>query len=202
MQSILTVTRIFTTSLFLLYASWSDYRTREVSNNVWIVFAPIAFALTITEIYFYNSSQLRLYGICFVLTSALAMLLFYSGGFGGADAKALMCLALALPFYPKDFLQPLSRLVSPISQIFFPITIFSNSVLLAATTAIYMLLRNLIWRQRTSQKFFEGEYINASLGKRLLVLVTGYRASIDKLRERWHLYPLEDVETTEGILKR
>jgi len=202
MEIILDATRIIATSLFLLYASWSDYRIREVSNTVWMVFAPLAFVLTFIRIYVYNSSQLYLYGICFGLTAAFAMLLFYSGGFGGADSKALMCLALALPFYPVHFLQPLFNIISPISETFFPITVFSNSVLLAAATAIYMLLRNLLQRQRTGQKLFEEEYDDASLGKKLLVMATGYRTSIEKLKEKWHLYPLEDVENIDDSLKR
>ena len=30
--------------IILLYASWSDYKTREVSNRVWAIYAPIALA--------------------------------------------------------------------------------------------------------------------------------------------------------------
>jgi len=190
------------TLLFLFYASWSDYKTREVSNTIWMLFAPLAFVLTFLEIYIYDFSQLPSYGMCFGLTAAFAIILFYSGGFGGADAKALMCLALALPFYPENLTKPFFRHASPISQTFFPITIFSNSVILAASTAIYMLLRNIIWRQKTGKKLFEREYESKSFGRKLLVLVTGYKVPIDKLKEKWHLYPLEDVEKTENGLKR
>jgi len=205
MQIIFDTLRTATALLFLFYASWSDYKTREVSNTVWIVFAPLAFALTFLEIYIYEFSelslQLSLYGMCFGLTAAFAIILFYSGGFGGADAKALMCLALALPFHPENLIKPFFGEASPISQIFFPITIFSNSVLLAAATAIYMLLRNIFWRQKTGKKLFE-RGLGESFGKKLLVLVTGYKIPIDKLKEKWHLYPLEDVEKTENGLKR
>ncbi len=201
MQIIFDALRTATALLFLFYASWSDYKTREVSNTVWIVFAPLAFALTFLEIYIYEISQLPFYGMCFGLTAAFAIILFYSGGFGGADAKALMCLALALPFHPENLIKPFFGETSPISQTFFPITIFSNSVLLAAATAIYMLLRNIFWRQKTGKKLFE-RGLGESFGKKLLVLVTGYKVPIDKLKEKWHLYPLEDVEKTENGLKR
>jgi len=186
---------------FLIYASWSDYRTREVSNTVWILFAPLAFVLTFLEIYIYEISQLPFYGMCFGLTTAFAIILFYSGGFGGADAKALMCLALVLPFHPENLTKPFFGEVSPISQTFFPMTIFSNSVLLAAATAIYMLLRNIFWRQKTGRKLFE-RGLGESFGRKLLVLVTGYKIPIDKLKQKWHLYPLEDVEKTENGLRR
>ena len=205
MQIIFDTLRTATALLFLFYASWSDYKTREVNNTVWIVFAPLAFVLTFLEIYIYEISELTLqlssYGMCFGLTAAFAIILFYSGGFGGADAKALMCLALALPFHPENLIKPFFGEPSPISQIFFPMTIFSNSVLLAAATAIYMLLRNIFWRQKTSKKLFE-RGLGESFGKKLLVLETGYKIPIDKLKKKWHLYPLEDVENVENGLKR
>jgi preflagellin peptidase FlaK len=142
------------------------------------------------------------YGVCFGLTAAFAIILFYSGGFGGADAKALMCIALALPFYPENLLTPISGEISPISQHFFPLTVFSNSVLLAAATAVYMFLHNMFWHQKTGRKLFEEGHGNESFGRKILVLITGYKVHINKLKEKWHLYPLEDVENVENGLKR
>jgi preflagellin peptidase FlaK len=180
---------------FLIYASWSDYKTREVTNMVWILFAPLAFTLTFLEIYTsHGFSQLPSYGICFGLTAIFAVILFYSGGFGGADSKALMCLALALPFFPESLFKPLSGEISQISKFFFPITVFSNSVLLAAATAAYMFLHNVFWYKRRGRKLFEERYQNESLGKKILILITGYKVSTSKLKEKWHLYPLEDIE--------
>jgi preflagellin peptidase FlaK len=187
--------------IFLFYASWSDHKTREVSNSLWILFAPPTFTLTFIELYLYEPSQLLSYGICFALTSAFAIILFYSGGFGGADAKALMCLALALPFYPANLLTPISNEISLIAQSFFPITVFSNSILMAAATAIYMLFHNVFWHKKIGKKLFE-EHEKESFGKKLLVLMTGYKVSISKLKEKWHLYPLEDFEDSEGGFNR
>jgi len=194
MNEILEGARVSLCLSFLIYASWSDYKTREVSNMVWVLFAPLAFTLTFLEIYTTNGfSQLTSYGICFGLTAAFAVILFYSGGFGGADSKALMCLALALPFFPESFM-PFSREISLISKFFFPITVFSNSVLLAAATAAYMFLHNVVWYKRRDRKLFEERYQNESLGRKILILITGYKVSTSKLKEKWHLYPLEDTE--------
>jgi preflagellin peptidase FlaK len=188
---------------FLLYASWSDYKTREVSNSVWILYAPLALALTFSELLLYeNASTMLSYGISFSLTAVFSIILFYSGGFGGADAKALMCLALALPFYPEPLLKPLFGENSPISRIFFPFTVFSNSVLLAATTAVLILLYNIIWNKKTGRRFFEESLNKEPLGKKILTLITGYKVSFSKLKEKWHLYPLEDVEEKEGEFRR
>ncbi|MEM3769656.1 MAG: A24 family peptidase C-terminal domain-containing protein [Candidatus Bathyarchaeia archaeon] len=206
MQAIFEAAKIGLTASFLFYASWSDYKTREVSNNIWILFAPLAFALTFAELFLFDFSALPFFGLCFGLTSTFAIILFYAGGFGGADAKALMCLALALPSYPSELLKPLMPLMgeaSPIMNMFFPVTVFSNSVILAALTAIYLLFHNLLWHLKTGSPLFEGEQREASIGKKLLFLATGYKVHVKKLKEKWHIYPLEDVEDVqEGEIKR
>jgi preflagellin peptidase FlaK len=189
--------------IVLFYASWSDSKTREVSNTLWMSFAPIAFMLTFAEIYLYQFSQLPLYGLCFGLTALFSVAIFYAGGFGGADAKALMCLALILPFYPANLITPLAGGISPILRTFFPLSVFSNSVLMAALMTIVLLGYNALWRVRTGKKLFEGEYDNGSIGKKTLILITGYKVSVQKLKEKWHVYPLEDAnEDSESNLKR
>jgi preflagellin peptidase FlaK len=180
--------------LFFLYASWSDYKSREVSDRVWMILGPASLALTLAELLLYDPSLFVSYGICFGLTAVFAIILFYAGGFGGADAKALMCLALALPFYPQDLVSPAAGQPSPISQTFFPITVFSNSVLFAAFTAVALLVYNLFWRLRTHGPLFEGDLKKESLGKKITVMITGYKVSISKLKEKWHVYPMEDAE--------
>ena len=184
--------------LFLIYASWSDYKSREVSDTVWMLLAPISLTLTLSELLLYEPSMLVSYGVTFGLTAVFAVVLFYSGGFGGADAKALMCLALALPFYPEDLFTPLklplSGQPSLISKTFLPITVFSNSVLFAALTAVALLFYNVAWRLKTHQSLFEGDQTNESWGKKILVLITGYKVPVKKLIEKWHVYPMEDIE--------
>ncbi len=195
MQTLFTAARVTLTLGFLLYASWSDYKTREVSNRVWAIFAPIALALSLAELLLYNPQDLTWFGISFGVTAGFALLLFYSGGFGGADSKAFLCLALALPFFPQTLFQPFfPDGVSPLAQTIFPFTILSNSILVAAATVIGMLLLNAKWRVTTGKKLFGGTLATESLGKKILVLVTGYKMPLAKLKEKWHVYPLEDVE--------
>lgn len=195
MQIILQATRVTVSLLFLLYASWRDYQTREVSNRVWVFFAPIALVLSLVEFLLYSPWNLPYFAMSIGATTLLALLLFYVGGFGGADSKALICLALALPFYPILLFTPLlTGGLSPLSQYLFPLTILSNGILLAAATAVYLLFRNLVWHKKTGKKIFEGELAKESFGKKIVVLITGYKVSIAKLKEKWHIYPMEDIE--------
>ncbi len=204
MQTILAAAKVTLSLTFLLYASWSDYKTREVSNRVWAFYAPIALFLSLVELLLSDLSKLPFFGLSFGVTAAFAIILFYTGGFGGADSKALMCVALALPFFPEALFTPIfASGVSPLAQNLFPLTIFSNAVLFAAASGIYILLRNLVWRIKTGKKIFEGTLRSESIGKKIVVMITGYKVSVAKLKEKWHVYPMEDVEEdSENLLKR
>ncbi len=191
MNEILDGARVLLCLAFLVYASWSDYKTREASNMVWAILAPLALALTTSQFLMFNSELLYTYVLSFAITSALAIALFYAGAFGGADAKALMCISLALPVYPEHLLQQ-PWFVSPL----FPITVFTNGVLLAAISVVYALFRNLLWRSRNEKGLFEG-LEKESIGRKILTLLCGYKVKISRLERVAHLYPLEDVNPTE-----
>jgi preflagellin peptidase FlaK len=146
---------------------------------------------------------LPFYCLSFGVTAAIALLLFYAGGFGGADSKALMCIAIALPFAPLPLFAPLLEgAISPTSQIIFPITIFGNAVLFAAASGIYMILRNVVWHKKTKTKMFSGTLTSESIGKKFLVLITGYKMNISKVKEKWHIFPMEDVNDQSVNIKR
>lgn len=201
MEEILSWSRIILSLIFLTYASWSDFKTREVSNNVWIVFAPFVFLMTFAEFLFFPPvgdmiQSMVYYGISFGITTIFSITLFYVGAFGGADAKALMCIALAIPV-PTKVIKPLSGFVSR----FFPISVFSDGVIVASLSVFYTLLRNLLWKQRTGQRLFRG-YENESLGRKILTLLCGYKVPVTDL-EKTYLYPLEDFrKNRHGEMER
>jgi preflagellin peptidase FlaK len=206
LETIFIAAKITLSLAILLYASWSDYKTREVTNRVWAIYAPTALILSLAEILLYAQElilKLSLFGLSFGVTAVFAIILFYSGGFGGADSKALMCIALALPFSTETLFMPIFPSgVSPLSQNLFPLTIFANGVLLAAASGLYLLLRNLILRAASGKKLFEGTLRTESLGKKILVIITGYKISVTNLKEKWHIYPMEDLEESEATFKR
>lgn len=192
LNQILDGTRVVLSLTVMTYASWSDWKKREVSNRVWMVFAPLAFALTTVQYVFLHRELLLVYVLSFAVTFGIATVLFYAGAFGGADAKALMCLALALPYYPTDLLSH-APFFSPI----LPLTVFSNAVLLAALTVVYALLRNLLWELGKGGRLFEG-FENESLWRKLIVLVTGYKVELATLEKNAHVFPIEDITVKES----
>ena len=181
---------------FLIYAAWSDFKTREVSNKVWITLGPLALALTVFQFFVFAPELLLTYFISFVVTSALALGIFYAGGFGGADAKALMCISLALPVYPNYFLPQPPGLFSPV----FSLTVFTNGVLIGALSVFYALFRNLLWKAGNKGGLFEG-LERESLGRKILSLLSGYKVKFSKL-EKGHMYPLEDIQVDDEGKKK
>lgn len=205
MQLIFAAARVAITLAFLTYSSWSDYKTREVTNKVWALYAPIALSLSVVEFLIYDQAIFPVFALSAGLTIVVALLLFYTGGFGGADSKAFMCIALALPVFPTILITPvLPAGLSPLSQTMFPLTILSNSVLIAAASGLFLLIRNLIRRLTTGKALFEGTLAKESIGKKLIVLITGQKFPIATLKAKWHVYPMEDIaeETSETALQR
>ena len=192
MNEALEAARVFLSLSLLFYASWSDWKKREVSNWVWVIFAPSAFALTTIQYVLFASYVLRFYVFSILFTSALSVILFYAGAFGGADAKALICLSLALPSYPMYLFKSQMVFVSPL----FPLTIFSNAVLLAALSVFYSLLRNSLWKLKSGRKLFEG-FEKEAKWRKILAFISGYKVDVAKLEKSGHLYPLEDVSERE-----
>lgn len=185
--------QVFVSLLFLLYASWSDLKTREVSNWVWVFYAPIGVVLSLILLFLpdFSYDMFYVFGVSVGVTSALAVALFYVGAFGGADAKALICLSFTLPFYPSNFL-PLAS-----ATLIFPLSVFSNAVILAALSVLYVLFRNAFWRKKTGKRLFEN-FEDESNGRKILALLSGYKIPISKLEKSSFLYPLEDVQVSGG----
>jgi len=182
---------------FMLYASWSDIKTREVSNKVWAVLGPVGLALTLIQM-FLTGSYLMLddFALAFLITTGLAIGLFYLGFFGGADAKALICLSVSLPFIPNEFFSPFFSLIP-----FLPISVFFNAILTSISVALYALLRNVFW-VASGKPLFEG-LKSEPLSKKLASLFTGYKVKVADL-DKIYLYPIEKIEETpeDGITRK
>jgi len=180
---------------FLGYGSWSDIKTREVSNIVWLLFGPIGATLTVARLYFLPELLWISLGSIIVATS-FALLLFYTGVFGGADAKGLICIGISIPTLPEGI--PVS---ANFFHPFFPVVILSNSFLVAVSMALYILVRNLFWKYSTSGVLFLG-LEKEPTWKKVFALVSGYKADFKEVEEKIYLYPLEEVVESEGAIVR
>src|SRR5467141_2037632 len=177
----------------LIVASLSDLKTREVSNRFWVIYAPIAAALFIGRVVFAPDTAAILL-VSATATIVVAFLLFQFSVMGGADSKALMCLALALPVAPS-FLAPFWQ--SPFVFYPLPIAILVNSFLLSIGSAVFLLARNLFQRASAGRGMFQG-FERESILRKILVMLTSYKTSFNSLQSKIYLYPAEEVSVVDS----
>lgn len=135
---------------FLVLASYQDYKERRVSDRIFTVFMPIATALTLAEIALSTNPVGNL--ITFALYLGVSTILFYAvyffGLFGGADAKMLIALSMAMP-WPLSIIKPVLGFSFPV----FPISLLNDSLLVTVLTLPFALASNLIWKMKKGQLF-------------------------------------------------
>lgn len=177
----------------LAYASICDLKTREVSNWVWVLAYPAGFALTLAAVAtaaLNVETAILSVGISLVL----GFVLLYFGFYGGADAKALIFVALTFPTYPTAFNPLLGDTVLP------PVLMmFCNSVLLSLIYPLSVFTLNVKDALR-GKKMFEG--INVTSREKVLLLFTARKIDLGKLDKSLAYFPSETVVKQNGKLTR
>ncbi|MEM3502124.1 MAG: A24 family peptidase C-terminal domain-containing protein [Candidatus Bathyarchaeia archaeon] len=176
--------------IILGYSAWSDFKTREVSDRVWIIYLPISSILLSLRLVS-NPQLIHIYAASIIITVGISILMFQTGLFGGADLKALICLSVALPTHPT----PNRALVPPVNPIF-PLTVLYNAYLLSLSVIVYVLAKNLEWRLVKKKSLFNIT-MKMPTWTLLLTILTGYKTTYKSLREKPYLYPL--VEASGNI---
>lgn len=183
----------FFTLAVLAYASYSDYRTREVSDLVWIVGCPIGLALSLIGVASGGVSPLEL--ALSAAAAALAGLAVYKLGLvGGADALALLFIGLSLPAYPEG----MPVLGDPFKSPFF--SVFCNAALLSLACPVSVFILNVadVIRGRDP---FKGVRVENTVDL-LVLLFTARRVSLEKLLSGLHYFPAEKpVEDGGGVAR-
>ena len=163
--------RLIVGLMVLSYASYTDIKTRRASNILWIILAIVGAILI--AIQYFDPGFENIYILIFIpIMIGLVYLLFQLGLiFGGADAKALMAIAILVPTQPQIYQIPIW------GQSYMPAawTIFSNSVILFLAIPIGMFIYNIFKR---NIKF--------------PYCLIGYRMKITKAREKF-VWPLEKL---------
>jgi len=176
---------------FLVLGSWSDLKTREVSNKLWAASLPIVAIIAAIRAYI-SPGLLLLYVISIALSIIVSLAIFEVGFFGGADAKAMICLGVAMPLFP-DMFRPILGYLHP----FFPLIVLTNSFLISLVSIAYVIAENLSWKLHVRQPFFDG-FEREHFMKKLLVLFSAYKVKLRELKKGVHLIPIEDVDESDG----
>jgi len=177
--------RIAITSATLLYSSYLDLKTREVDDKVWLL--PSAFGATL-NLYTYittDPAALIFYGVGLAATASVAFTLYLLGLYGGADAKALTCIAAVHPTLPYGL------------QLhgFTGLTTFTNGMLLSASLPISLAVYNLS-RIMRGERIFKG-FESESLFRRAMACFVGTRIYNSAGRKFWS--PVE--KRVDGLRK-
>lgn len=151
-------------------------RTREIDDKVWYIAAPTGALLTLLEILTTPNYPLLAVAISAALGTAVALALYYTGLWGGADVKALVTLAVTLPLPPYQSTMPL-----------YTITVLLNGIVLLLLQVPTCLLWNtaVFLKRRT---LFEG--VKATRVQKLLALIMGMKVS-SKTAASIHFFPME-----------
>ncbi len=196
MNELLEASRVLLSLFFLVLSSWHDLKTREVSNKMWIIFGPAALALLLLQ-FFTDYANIR-EGVLIQwlasigLTTIVALVLFYTGFFGGADSKALICLAIALPVYPSFTAKYIAIFVP-----FFPLAVLVNSVLGASLLTIVITGYNLCQMTLRKERLFEG-LEREPLWSKVIALTTGFKVKPEKVKGESFYIPLEQFSREEN----
>lgn len=133
------------------WAAYRDVATRRVPNETWlplVVLGVLLLAVDGWRALDADAYRRQLFVVHVVVSLGLVAPLGYVfwriGGFGGADAKAVMVLALLFPEFPQYFLpgEVLPLLAPPLGV--FSLTILSNTVLVGFLYPAVLTVRNAV----------------------------------------------------------
>ena len=175
-QLYLDFARLFLGTIILFYASYTDIKTRRASNMLWVILGISGLILLVIQ-YFTIGFENQYYILFIPIMIGLIYLLFQMGLiFGGADAKALMAIAILVPIQPAIAQFPLWKTLMPFSFV-----IFFNSLILFLAIPIGLFIFNIFKKDIKFPHSF-----------------LGYRMDIKKARKKF-VWPLEKI--VDGKLK-
>ncbi|KAA9399564.1 A24 family peptidase [Haloarcula sp. CBA1130] len=191
------------------WAAYRDVKTRRVPNWTWTPLAVLAVVLLLWDAYTVWTAPTavgqRLFFIRVAISLGFVIPLSYGfwliGGFGGADAKAFMLVAVLFPVYPVYYLPTVALPLQQSAIGVFSLTILSNTVLAGIVYPLAVAAGNLV-RGRFSLAMFIGRPVAAAAVTeeygRLLESPDGFdRGGLDldalRMYLRWRGCSLADI---------
>ncbi|MFD1598529.1 A24 family peptidase C-terminal domain-containing protein [Halobellus rarus] len=133
------------------WAAWRDIETRRVSTRTWYPLVGLGLLLlaweSVGHLALATSADVLFFvrvAISLFLVAPIAYGFWWIGGFGGADAKALITIAILLPTFPTYYFLgfTLPEVVTTLGV--FSMTILTNTVVLAAGYPLALGVRNVL----------------------------------------------------------
>jgi preflagellin peptidase FlaK len=141
---LISLLKIIVVFFALAFASYQDLKTREIDDRVWYTTITVGAVLTALEILTTPSYPLLQLGLIMGITAVLALVIYYIGLYGGADAKALLTIAVIMPLPPFT----LAATLLP-----FPLIIFGNALILTLLLIPACATWNLVWWMKNKAPF-------------------------------------------------
>ncbi len=131
--------RLITGIVVLGYACYTDWKSRTAPNFLWLVMGGIGAVLLAIQFFVSGIDQI-MYLVFIPIMWVLMYVMFQIGVmFGGADAKAIMALAVLVPLFPSLGMVPVWKSLMPFSWV-----VFVNALLLFLAIPSSLLLYNLV----------------------------------------------------------
>ena len=163
----------------LLYAAYSDIKTREISDSVWVIMCVLAAPLVFFELPHVEFKIVLSYVVSSYLGFLLGLIVSSLGLMGWGDFLALSCVGLTT----------LPRGEGAITAV--PaVAVLVNSLIVSMLYPVYLLLRNLmIYRKRG--KLFDG--VKAGTLVKVVALFTLTKVSVDEYLKRKEFYSIAET---------
>ncbi|MDF2954472.1 A24 family peptidase C-terminal domain-containing protein [Candidatus Alkanophaga liquidiphilum] len=155
----------------LLYASYVDVKTREISDAVWALMA--AFGVAFLALDFSYGVLQPFQVLRSVLTASVLALLLLLLNFGGADAKALLAISVLLPSFPA-----FAASVPPLNV--FVLSVLTNALILSLSTPLVLF------------------FYNAFKGNFSPLMFLGYKVKVSELRAKKHIKLMHELRSFGG----
>ena len=195
------------------WAAYRDVQTRRVPNRAWLPLGVLGLLLLVVDLVgvlppttVTDRLVLLRTAISLGLVAPLAYLFWRLGGFGGADAKALIVLAVLFPTFPTYVLPDVALPVVVPTLGVFSMTILTNTVVFGLAYPLAVALRNVLRRDFAPVMLLAHRAPVTALPEahgRLMETVDGYTRSgldLDALRMylRWRGTTLAALRADPG----
>ncbi|GAA0510365.1 preflagellin peptidase FlaK [Halorubrum aquaticum] len=155
------------------WAAVRDVRTRRLPNRIWpplYAFGALLLLWDAALLWPFAGLDGRWFlvrvAVSLLFVAPLGYAFWYLGAFGGADAKALIALAVVFPTFPSYEVAGLSLPVVETALGVFSLTVLTNTVLLGLAYPVGLAASNLVSGERSTTMFLARPVSTGSLPER------------------------------------